>query len=151
MAGFVSMTNIDEGYSNSFTYEEKIWMNIKNGFTHFANGDSAVAKISPCLENKKSVVFHDLPHGIGAGTTELHIFRSLCVNQIYGLYFFKSNYFINQCIETFNGVVGQQRVGKSIVENILFPLPPLEEQKRIANKIKELFIILDEIQNSLEA
>ena len=149
-AGFVPMTNICDGYFNRFTYETKKWAEIKTGFTHFADGDIAVAKISPCLENRKSMVLNNLPNGIGAGTTELHVFRPLCVAQSYGLWFFKSDYFVNQCVGTFNGVVGQQRVGKNIVEDILFPLPPLPEQHRIVAKIEELFSSLDNIQKALE-
>ena len=149
-AGFVPMTNICDGYFNRFTYETKKWAEIKTGFTHFADGDIAVAKISPCLENRKSMVLNNLPNGIGAGTTELHVFRPLCVAQSYGLWFFKSDYFVNQCVGTFNGVVGQQRVGKNIVEDILFPLPPLLEQHRIVAKIEELFSSLDRIQKALE-
>ena len=149
-AGFVPMTNICDGYFNRFTYETKKWAEIKTGFTHFADGDIAVAKISPCLENRKSMVLKNLPNGIGAGTTELHVFRPLCVIQSFGLWFFKSDYFVNQCVGTFNGVVGQQRVGKNIVEDILFPLPPLAEQHRIVAKIEELFSSLDNIQKALE-
>ena len=148
-AGFVPMTNISDGFSNNFIFETRRWASIKSGFTHFANGDIAVAKISPCLENRKSMVLNNLPNGIGAGTTELYVFRPLCVIQQYGLYFFKTYSFINQCISTFNGVVGQQRVGKNIVEEITFPLPPIKEQFRIVAKIEELFAQLDAIEASL--
>ena len=148
-AGFVPMANISDGFSNHFSFETKKWETIKSGFTHFSDGDIAVAKISPCLENRKSMVLSNLPNGIGAGTTELHVFRPLCVTQLYGLYFFKSNYFINKCIGTFNGVVGQQRVGKNIVEDIEFPLPPQMEQQRIVSKIEEIFHQLDMIEESL--
>ena len=148
-AGFIPMTNICEGFKNQYSYETKEWGKIESGFTHFADGDIAVAKISPCLENRKSMVLSNLPNGIGAGTTELHVFRPLCVDALYGLYFFKSDCFINNCVGTFNGVVGQQRVGKSIVEEIHFPLPPLTEQHRIVAKIEELFAQLDKIEASL--
>ena len=148
-AGFVPMANISDGFSNHFSFETKKWETIKSGFTHFSDGDIAVAKISPCLENRKSMVLSNLPNGIGAGTTELHVFRPLCVTQLYGLYFFKSNYFINKCIGTFNGVVGQQRVGKNIVECIDFPLPPLAEQQHIVAKIEEIFQQLDMIETAL--
>ncbi|RHV88233.1 restriction endonuclease subunit S [Odoribacter sp. OF09-27XD] len=149
-AGFVPMTNISDGFSNLFDYELRLWGKIKSGFTHFADDDIAVAKISPCLENRKSVILQNLPNNIGAGTTELHIFRSNYTIPLYGLYFFKSNYFIGECVGTFNGVVGQQRVGKNVVEDILFPLPPFAEQRRIVQKIEELFSALDNIQKALE-
>ena len=147
--GFVPMTNISDGFSNNFTFETRKWATIKSGFTHFANGDIAVAKISPCLENRKSMVLSNLPNGVGAGTTELFVFRPLCVIQQYGLYFFKTYFFINQCIGTFNGVVGQQRVGKNIVEEISFPLPPIKEQHRIVAKIGAIYAQLDAIEASL--
>ena len=149
MAGFVSMSMINEGYVDSYQYETREWSSIKAGFTHFQDGDIAVAKISPCLENRKSMILKGLPNGIGAGTTELHVFRSSIVDARYALYFFKSDYFIAQCIGTFNGVVGQQRVGKSVIEDIVFPLPPLEEQRRIACTISVIFKHLDNILSEL--
>ena len=149
MAGFVSMSMINEGYVDSYQYETREWSSIKAGFTHFQDGDIAVAKISPCLENRKSMILKGLPNGIGAGTTELHVFRSSIVDAGYALYFFKSDYFIAQCIGTFNGVVGQQRVGKSVIEDIVFPLPPLEEQRRIACTISVIFKHLDNILSEL--
>ena len=149
IAGFVPMTNIADGYSNEFRFESKLWGDIKRGFTHFAEGDIVVAKISPCLENRKSVIVTSLPNGIGAGTTELFVFRSQCVLAEYGLYFFKSDLFINHCVGTFNGVVGQQRISKSIIKSIKFPLPPISEQKRIVDAIHTVFAKLDTIMESL--
>ena len=149
IAGFVPMTNILDGYSNEFRFESRLWGDIKKGFTHFADGDIVVAKISPCLENRKSVIVTSLPNGIGAGTTELFVFRSQCVLPKYGLYFFKSDFFINHCVGTFNGVVGQQRVSKSIIENIIFPLPPISEQRRIVDAVHKVFAKLDAIMEDL--
>ena len=148
-AGFVPMANITDGYNSIFKYETKQWSKIKTGFTHFADGDIAVAKISPCLENRKSVVLKGLPNGIGAGTTELHIFRSQLVNVQFALCFFKSEYFINQCVGSFNGVVGQQRVSKNIIENMIIAIPPINEQKRIVYAIRKIFAQLDTIKESL--
>ena len=148
-AGFVPMSNIQDSFKNNFSFEPRIWGNIKKGYTHFENGDIVVAKISPCLENRKSAVMVGLPNGIGAGTTELNVFRSGYVHPLYGLFFFKSDYFISQCIGTFNGVVGQQRVSTKTIENIAFPIPPRSEQKRIINKVNELFQILDDISAEL--
>ena len=149
IAGFIPMTLIDDGYSNTFSYEKRKWGAIKTGFTHFADGDVAVAKISPCLENRKSIVLRDLPNGIGAGTTELHVFRSSVVSPEYALYFFKSEYFISKCVGTFNGVVGQQRVGKNIIEEIQIPIPPINEQTKIVSTIETIFTQLNTITAEL--
>ena len=148
-AGFVPMSNIQDSFKNSITFEPKTWESIKKGYTHFEDGDIAVAKISPCLENRKSAVIVGLPNGIGAGTTELNVFRSDYIHPLYGLFFFKSDYFISQCVGTFNGVVGQQRVSTKIIEDMVFPVPPRPEQERIINKVNELFQILDNISVEL--
>ena len=144
-AGFVPMASIHDGYSNKFHYDLKQWGEIKSGFTHFADGDIAVAKISPCLENRKSMILRDLPNGIGAGTTELLIFRSTILIPEFSLLFFKSDNFIKCCTGTFNGVVGQQRVGKSIVEDIHIPIPPLNTQRAIVQRVQDWFNCLDNI------
>ena len=149
IAGFVPMSSIQDSFKNSISFEPRTWGSIKKGYTHFEDGDIVVAKISPCLENRKSAVIAGLPNGIGAGTTELNVFRSDYVYPLYGLFFFKSDYFISQCVGTFNGVVGQQRVSTKIIEDIAFPVPPRSEQERIINRINELFQILDSISAEL--
>ena len=147
LAGFVPMASISDGFSNSFEYDTRTWKEIKSGFTHFADGDVAVAKISPCLENRKSFVARDLPNGIGSGTTELFVFRSRIILPEFTLLFFKSAYFISSCVGTFNGVVGQQRAARNVIEDLAFPIPPLQEQMRIVEEVKQLFSSIDEIDH----
>lgn len=150
-AAFVPMTCIADGYSNTFKYECRKWGNIKKGFVHFQDNDVAVAKISPCLENRKSVVFHDLPNGIGAGTTELNVFRCEEILPEYALFYFKSQLFIGSCAGTYNGVVGQQRVAKTFIQELPIGIPPYKEQMRIVSKVNDLFSQLDMIEKSLQA
>ena len=145
------MTNISDGFEDRFSFELKPWKSIKTGFTHFRNGDIAVAKISPCLENRKSFVVRGLPQEIGAGTTELFIFRSGQIIPEYGLLFFKSEFFISNCVGTFNGVVGQQRVARNTIEEMPFPIPPIGEQKRIIQRVGSIFRMVSEVENSQTA
>jgi type I restriction enzyme S subunit len=50
-----------------------------------------------------------------------------------------------------SGVGGSlMRAQPTFVEKYPFPLPPLEEQHRIVEKIEELFAVLDSIKESLE-
>ena len=150
-AGFVPMANISDGFEDKYSYEVKPWKSIKSGFTHFRNRDIAVAKISPCLENRKSFVARGLPQEIGAGTTELFIFRSSQINPEYGLLFFKSEFFISNCVGTFNGVVGQQRVARAIIEEMPFPIPPIAEQERIVQSVNSIFTMICEVENNQSA
>ena len=147
---FVPMPCVSDGYRNEHTYEIKKWGEIKKGFTHFADGDIGVAKITPCFQNRKSVIFRDLPNGCGAGTTELSIVRVPDAYMIreYMLWFFKSEYFISNGKKSFTGTAGQQRIHKDYLAQCVFPLPPLAEQKRIVAKIEELLPLIDRYEQA---
>ncbi len=147
---FIPMQLISDEFTNEHKSEIRKWKDVKRGFTHFREGDIAVAKITPCFENRKSVILNNLEHHFGAGTTELHILRPilepLLVN--YTLCLIKSEYFINYGVSHFSGAVGQQRVGKNILEETWFPLPPLSEQNRIVAEVERLFELIDVIEES---
>jgi len=148
---FIPMTLIDDGYSGNHTAEVRKWKKVKTGFTHFAEGDIGLAKISPCFENRKSAVFTDLANGYGAGTTELHILRPLGKSILthYLLAYVKSDCFVEGGKQTFTGDVGQQRISREYVENAYFPLPPIKEQERIVQQISTVFQFLDSISDAL--
>ena len=143
LAAFIPMEAISAVYGSEYRYYERKWKEIKSGFTQFADGDIAFAKITPCFQNRKSAVFSNLPNGIGAGTTELKVLRPYgeTINRFYTLYFLESPYFIDEA--TFKGTANQQRIVVGYLENKLFPLPPIEEQRRIAGKIAEVLPIAD--------
>ena len=124
LVAFIPMEKISAGYKSDFTFDTAKWESIKKGFTHFANGDVAFAKITPCFQNRKSAIFHDLPNGIGAGTTELKVLRPYgnTIDRWYLLYFLESPYFIDEA--TFKGTANQQRIVVGYLENKPFPLPP---------------------------
>ena len=146
-ASFLPMTNIGAGYQNFYNPLIRNWKDIKNGFTHFADGDIIFAKITPCFQNIKSVYVQNLENGIGAGTTELFVIRSYG-GYIFGkylLYFVKNPNFINDGVKNFKGTAGQQRISSEFVKNYLIPLPPLAEQKRIVAKLEELMPLIERL------
>lgn len=147
---FIPMPLIDEGYNNSHSFEIRKWKDVKTGFTHFAEGDLAVAKITPCFENKKSVIFHDLKNGFGAGTTELHIVRVLqnSLNAHYILWNLKTNNFIADGVNAFSGAVGQKRIGREFIANYLLAIPPRVQQDMIVKTIDDAFAAITEIEKS---
>ena len=142
LVAFIPMEKISAGYKSDFTFDTARWGTIKKGFTHFANGDVAFAKITPCFQNRKSAIFHDLPNGIGAGTTELKVLRPYgnTIDRWYLLYFLESPYFIDEA--TFKGTANQQRIVVGYLEDKLFPLPTQKEQQRIVEKIEQLMQLL---------
>ena len=147
---FIPMPLIADGYSGKHTSEVRSWKEVKTGFTHFAEGDIGIAKITPCFENRKSTVFINLTNGYGAGTTELHILRPIgnSILSQYLLAYLKSDYFVDNGKQTFTGAVGQQRIGKEYIENAYFPIPPKSEQERIVQIINNLFKHLNVISDS---
>ncbi|MDR2871095.1 MAG: restriction endonuclease subunit S [Xanthomonadaceae bacterium] len=148
LVGFVPMPLIQEGYSEFHSFEERPWSEIKKGYTHFADGDVGMAKITPCFENAKSCVFLNLPNGIGAGTTELHIFRNAfrAVDPRYLLFFLKNPKFLSEMAARMTGSAGQKRVPTPLFAELELPLPPISEQHRIVAKIEELMARCDELE-----
>ena len=150
LAAFIPMEMISACYGSSFTYKEVKWKSIKKGYTHFSNGDIAFAKITPCFQNRKSVVFENLPNGIGAGTTELRVLRPFgnSVNPYYLLFFLETPYFVEEA--SFKGTANQQRIISGYLEEKLFPLPPRSEQDKIVNQIQLLLPIIDRYEYAFE-
>ena len=148
---FIPMPLIDDGYSGKHSAKVRPWKEVKTGFTHFAEGDVGVAKITPCFENRKSTVFENLSNGYGAGTTELHILRPYgkTILAKYLLAYVKSDYFVENGKQAFTGAVGQQRIGKEYVEGAYFPIPPIKEQERIVQQINTAFECLNTITDAL--
>ena len=145
--GFVPMACVEDGFSGNHSFETRKWEDVKKGYCHFQNGDIGVAKISPCFENLKSCILHSLPNGVGTGTTELVILRSLGVYVPFYMYLFKSSWYISQGTKYFKGVVGQQRVNKAIFTDLKVPLPSVAEQKSIVAEIKRWFAFIDIIEH----
>jgi type I restriction enzyme, S subunit len=148
-ASFVPMPMIAAEYGVANRHEPRTWGGIKKGYTHFAEGDVGLAKITPCFENGKSTVFRGLTGGFGAGTTELHVVRPVFVDADYILLFLKSPHFIETGIPRMTGTAGQKRVPTEYFMSSPFPLPPLDEQHRIVAKVDELMALCDRLEASL--
>ncbi len=145
---FIPMNLILDKFQNKFSYEIRKWKNIKKGYTHFKNNCIALAKITPCFENGKCVILKDLKNGYGAGTTELIILLPNLEKVIveYIFYFLNTQYFQEQGKRNFKGTAGQLRISYNFVSDFPIPLPPIEEQKRIVNKLNQLMPLIEEYE-----
>jgi len=148
---FIPMASVSTRYSGSHDQEIKSWSEIKTGFTHFADGDVAIAKITPCFENSKAAIFSNLSNGVGAGTTELHVARPYgFLEQRFVLLVFKSPRYLIEGESQMTGSAGQKRVPKSYFEGTPIQLPPLTEQQRIVAKVDELMALCDQLEQQSE-
>ena len=149
---FIPMKYISEKYNVKPIFEEKTWGEVKTGFTHFQNNDVVIAKITPCFENSKCAVMKNLVNGFGAGTTELHVFRTInkIIEPEFLYIFFKTPLFLNSGEKKMTGSAGQKRVPKEFIEQYPIPLPPLAEQKRIVKKVDNLMKLCNDLEKQVE-
>ena len=136
---FIPMEVIDECYSEITSMLEKS-IGDSSGFTRFQDGDLLWAKITPCMQNGKSVVVRDLKNGLGCGSTEFFVIRprtsQFSIDYLQALLHMKA--IRKTAMLYFGGSAGQQRVSVNFLENFNVPLPPIEKQEEIAHHVAKL-------------
>ena len=111
------------------------------GGTKFKNGDTIMARITPCLENGKTAMVNILDDNeIGFGSTEYIVFRAKNnITYPYFIYYLVTSDFIrNPAIKSMVGSSGRQRVQTDVVANLSINLPPLPTQQKIARILSSL-------------
>jgi type I restriction enzyme S subunit len=150
LAAFIPMSGVPQLHKEPIVAEIKRWGLINRGYTHFAVGDVVLAKITPCFENGKAAAIENLPGdaGIGAGTTELHVFRPIHAGILAGYVylFLRSPLFSVDGEKHMTGTAGQKRVPTDYFATCAFPLPPTEEQAVIVAKVDELMALCDRLE-----
>lgn len=111
------------------------------GGTKFRNGDTIMARITPCLENGKIAKVSVLSDGeVGFGSTEYIVFRAIDgVSDANFLYYLICSPLVrNPAIKSMVGSSGRQRVQIDVVANLDIDLPPIEEQRKIGGLLKAI-------------
>ncbi|WP_424036835.1 restriction endonuclease subunit S [Prevotella histicola] len=98
----------------------------------FQNGDTLMARITPCLENGKMAMASIPDKGIGS--TELFVFRGKkgITDNDFVYYFLKQSYIRNLAANSMTGASGRQRADLKFIKKIKFDLPSLPTQQKIA-------------------
>ncbi|MCZ7402604.1 MAG: restriction endonuclease subunit S [Candidatus Methanoperedens sp.] len=133
---FIPMESVNEELGIIDAIKIVPFIKVKKGYTYFEENDILFAKITPCMQNKKSCIAKNLINGFGFGTTEFHVMR--CLNNVipeWIFYIIRSHKFIEDAKKHFTGAVGQQRVSKDFLENYPIFIPPISEQE---NNVKFL-------------
>ena len=127
-----------------------------NGGAKFCNGDTVMARITPCLENGKTAYVDMLDDGeIGFGSTEFIVMRAKTgISDPQFVYYTAINpVFRNVAIKSMVGSSGRQRVQQSVLEELELSVPDLDEQRRIGDflaRIDEKIALNDRINDNLE-
>ena len=112
-----------------------------SGGTKFQNGDTIMARITPCLENGKHAFISLLDDGETAfGSTEYLVMRGIPGISDNRFVYYLSHFpvFKNAAIKSMVGSSGRQRVHVDVLKNLEFYLPGLEEQRQIADTLSAL-------------
>jgi len=112
-----------------------------SGGAKFQNGDTLMARITPCLENGKQAYVSMLNNGETAfGSTEYIVIcgrEALCDNR-FAYYLSLCPTFRNAAIKSMVGTSGRQRAQVDVLENMTMRLPPLSEQLKIVSILSSL-------------
>lgn len=111
-----------------------------SGGTKFRNGDTIMARITPCLENGKTAKVDILNDGeVGFGSTEYIVFRAKDDIDPDFLYYLICSPLVREpAIKSMVGSSGRQRVQTDVVENLVISTPAYDEQCRIGSLLKAL-------------
>lgn len=122
---------------------------VRSGYTKFASGDVIFAKITPCMENGKVAVVPEIPSGVGAGSTEFHVIQPGRVSAKFLYHWISQQWFRDEAEADMTGTAGQKRVSTDYLRAVPIPVPPPDTQRRIVDRIAELFAELDDGETAL--
>jgi len=131
-------------------YEIRSMKEVKS-FTYCERGDLLLAKITPSLENgKQGIVPEGVPNGFALATTE--VFPISCkksIDKLFLFYILKFTKFRNKIIHSMIGTTGRQRASKDSIKNLKIPLPPLPEQKKIAEILSTVDKAIETVDSAI--
>ncbi|EEZ59421.1 TPA: restriction endonuclease subunit S [Neisseria gonorrhoeae] len=136
LAKSVPMAMLKEFQRQITGYEIKAF----NGGAKFRNGDTLLAKITPCLENGKTAFVDILDDGeVAFGSTEFIVLRAKNETNPEFLYYFAiSPDFRKRAIECMEGTSGRQRVNENALKTLELPIPEPQIQQSIAAVLSAL-------------
>ena len=131
---FVPMASVSAETASTAGLTLRPYGEVAKGYTPMCNGDVLVAKITPCFENGK-IAHAVLPTSVGFGSTEFHVVRarSEAADARYLLHFLRQGSIRIEGERRMTGSGGQRRVPANFLAELRVPLPPLPEQRRIAD------------------
>lgn len=128
---------------------------VFKGGTKFRNGDTIMARITPCLENGKTAQVNFLEENeIGFGSTEFIVFRAIegVSDENYIYYMVTSPLVRNAAIKSMVGSSGRQRVQTDVIKELEVHMPNIGTQRKIGRFLKILddkIALNNEINNNL--
>ena len=150
---FLPMKSVEALSGKIDLSETKRFSELKGkSYTPFHDGDILFAKVTPCMENGKIAIAHDLKNGIGFGSTEFHVIRlrEQRSKQFFFFYFLQQK-FRQEAKRAMTGAVGLLRVPTDYMRRVPIPLPPLPEQRAIVSEVESRLSVADAVEKTVTA
>lgn len=133
VVSFLPMSAVDAEAVDAVDTETRRFQEVSKRYTPFVADDVLVAKITPCFENGK-IAQAKPTRRFGFGSTEFHVVRPHAgtLDPRFLVHFLRQNGVRRKGERKMTGSAGQRRVPEHFLANLRIPLPPLPEQRRIA-------------------
>lgn len=121
-----------------------------NGGVRFINGDTLIARITPCLENGKAAYINILSDGeVAFGSTECIVFAAKeNIPSCFYYFLIRNTRFVTFALQFMNGSSGRQRVSGEDLAS--FPLVrPSDENLKVFNKVGSM-VLTQMKENTIE-
>lgn len=116
---------------------------IGQSCSKFQNGDTLMARITPCLENGK-IAQCRIP-SLGLGSTEFFVFRAKegKADKDYVYYLFNTSYMRKLAANSMSGASGRQRADINFIKNRKWNFPSLPIQCKISNVLSQYDALIE--------
>ena len=137
---YVEMANIPTDSARVRNYIKRPY----SSGTKFKNGDTLLARITPCLENGKTAYVDFLQNDeIGWGSTEYIIIHpKKSFPSEYGYFVARDEQFRVHAIRNMTGTSGRQRVPEDSLSDFKLVLPPLKLLNKFAEVARNIFSVM---------
>lgn len=120
-----------------------------NAGSKFLNGDTLLARITPCLENGKTAFVDFLPEGTaGFGSTEFIVMRGRVVPPEFVYCLARSDAFREHAIKSMSGATGRQRVSSAAVAQFEIASPHPERLEKFGEAARPMFAMVRSLANA---
>lgn len=145
---FIPMEAVpDDGIYVKFELRD---INEVKSYVYCESGDILLAKITPSFENgKQGIVPLEIPQKFALATTEVYPIKSKKIDTFFLFYLLKYPLIRDRLTSLMRGTTGRKRVPREALENQWIPLPPVDEQRRIAEILLTIDKALEDVDNAI--